>query len=241
MGRKQRLDKILANLGYGTRKEVKELIKNGMVDIDGVNAKDPGEQVDIEEQEVRVGGNKINYRDFIYIMLNKPKGVVSATEDTRDRTVIDLLTDEYKVFKPFPVGRLDKDTEGLLLLTNDGQLAHILLSPKKHVPKTYLAMVRGRVGEDDIMAFKRGVKLDDGYTTMPSRLELLGTGEISSVKVTIYEGKFHQVKRMFKSVNKEVIYLKRLSMGSLVLDETLETGEFRELTPEEIESISFRN
>jgi 16S rRNA pseudouridine516 synthase len=241
MGRKQRLDKILANLGYGTRKEVKALIKSGMVDIDGVIAKNPGEQIDTENQEVKIGGNKINYRDFIYIMLNKPKGVVSATEDTREQTVIDLLTDEYKVFKPFPVGRLDKDTEGLLLLTNNGQLAHSLLSPKKHVPKTYLAEVRGRVGENDIKAFERGVKLDDGYITMPSKLELLERGEISTVKVTIHEGKFHQVKRMFKSVNKEVIYLKRLSMGSLVLDESLETGEFRELTPEEIGSVSSRN
>jgi 16S rRNA pseudouridine516 synthase len=159
--------------------------------------------------------------------------------ETRDRekTVVDLLTEELKSFKPFPVGRLDKDTEGLLLLTNDGQLSHSLLSPKKHVPKTYLAEISGRVGEEDIKAFAAGIVLDDGYKTLPSQLEVLERGGISIIKVTIYEGKFHQVKRMFKAVGKEVTYLKRLSMGELKLDESLVTGEFRELSKEELKVI----
>lgn len=236
MGR-QRLDKILANLGYGTRKEVKEFIKSGVVEVDGVIAKDPGQQVDPEEQEIKFGGKALFYREYVYIMLNKPQGVISATEDTKDRTVIDLLTDDYKVFTPFPVGRLDKDTEGLLLLTNDGQLAHNLLSPKKHVPKAYLAKVKGRVDDNDIKDFAEGIVLEDGYRTMPSQLEILERGSISTVKVTIHEGKYHQVKRMFKSVGKEVIYLKRLSMGNLKLDESLDTGEFRELTEQELKII----
>ncbi|HRU41974.1 MAG TPA: 16S rRNA pseudouridine(516) synthase, partial [Candidatus Diapherotrites archaeon] len=174
----------------------------------------------------------------IYIMMNKPQGVISATEDSRERTVIDLLSDEFKAFKPFPVGRLDKDTEGLLLLTNDGQLAHRLLSPKKHVPKTYIAKVAGRVSEEDAEAFSNGVTLEDGYRTMASRLEILVRGSISLVEVTIYEGKFHQVKRMFQAVGKEVIFLKRISMGELKLDETLEPGEYRELNEEELRILS---
>lgn len=237
---RQRIDKILSNMGHGTRKEVKELIKSGLVEIDGVVAKDPGQQVEPEVQEIKLGGNRLLYRDYIYVMMNKPQGVISATEDPRERTVIDLLTDEIKAFKPFPVGRLDKDTEGLLLLTNDGQLSHSLLSPRKHVPKTYLAKVRGGVGEEDVKAFAEGIVLDDGYRTMPSQLELLERGSISLVKVTIYEGKYHQVKRMFKAVDKEVIYLKRLSMGELILDESLKTGEFRELTKREMEIINIK-
>jgi 16S rRNA pseudouridine516 synthase len=163
--------------------------------------------------------------------------VISATEDSRERTVVDLLSDEFKAFSPFPVGRLDKDTEGLLLLTNDGQLTHRLLSPKKHVPKTYLAKIMGRVTEEDVEAFGRGVTLEDGYRTMPSKLKILESDDVSQVEITIYEGKFHQVKRMIKAVNKEVIYLKRISMGELKLDETLELGDFRELNENELRII----
>jgi len=238
MGTRQRIDKILSNMGYGTRKEVKELISGGLVEIDGIVVKEPGQQVMADSQEIKVGGRKLLYKDFIYIMMNKPQGVISATEDSREKTVIDLLPDEFKAFKPFPVGRLDKDTEGLLLLTNDGQLAHRLLSPKKHVPKTYMAKVAGRVSEEDVEAFGKGVILEDGYKTMASKLEILVRGSISLVEVTIYEGKFHQVKRMFQAVGKEVIFLKRISMGELKLDETLEPGEYRELNEEELRILS---
>ena len=238
MGARQRIDKILSNMGYGTRKEVKELISGGLVEIDGIVVKEPGQQVMADSQEIKVGGRKLLYKDFIYIMMNKPQGVISATEDSRERTVIDLLPDEFKAFKPFPVGRLDKDTEGLLLLTNDGQMAHRLLSPKKHVPKTYIAKVAGRVSEEDVEAFGKGVILEDGYKTMASKLEILVRGSISLVEVTIYEGKFHQVKRMFQAVGKEVIFLKRISMGELKLDETLEPGEYRELNEEELRILS---
>lgn len=233
MGTRQRVDKILSNMGYGTRKEVKELIKSGLVEIDGIVAKDPGQQVEAESQEIKVGDKKLFYKDYIYIIMNKPQGVISATEDSRERTVVDLLPDEFKAFDPFPVGRLDKDTEGLLLLTNDGQLSHKLLSPKKHVPKTYFAKIMGRVTEEDVEAFSRGVVLEDGYKTMPSQLAVLERGSISQIEVTIYEGKFHQVKRMFQSVGKEVVYLKRISMGELKLDEALKPGDFRELDKEE--------
>ncbi|MGE5630115.1 MAG: pseudouridine synthase [Caulobacteraceae bacterium] len=238
MADRQRIDKILSNLGHGTRKEVKELIKSGLVEVDGIVDRDPGMLVEANSQEIRVGGKKLNYREFIYIMMNKPQGVVSATEAPREKTVVDLLPDEMRAFNPFPVGRLDKDTEGLLLLSNDGQLSHRLLSPKKHVPKVYLTRVDGRITEKDVAAFGEGITLDDGYKTLPSGLEVLERGGISLAKVTIYEGKYHQVKRMFKAVGKEVIYLKRLSMGELILDETLELGEFRELSTEELEILN---
>ncbi|MGE7055777.1 16S rRNA pseudouridine(516) synthase, partial [Paenibacillus glucanolyticus] len=173
----------------------------------------------------------------------KPPGVVSATEDLRDRTVLDLLDKDYLVFEPFPVGRLDKDTEGLLLLTNDGKLAHELLSPRKHIPKTYEAIVEGRVGEEDARLFAAGVTLDDGYATMPAELVIHSYEErddgviLSRISLTIHEGKFHQVKRMFEAVGKKVVYLKRVSMGELRLDKSLEIGTYRELTEEELALI----
>jgi 16S rRNA pseudouridine516 synthase len=170
-------------------------------------------------------------------MLNKPGGYLSATEDSVQETVIDLLEMEDAVYKPFPVGRLDKDTEGLLLLTNDGQLSHQLLSPKKHVPKTYYATILGKVTEEDAAAFKQGVELDDGYITKPASLVILSADEQSEIHITITEGKFHQVKRMFEAVGKKVTYLKRISMGPLLLDESLELGEYRELTEEEVEAL----
>jgi len=237
MNKRQRLDKILSNLGYGTRKEVKDLIKAGAVEIDGGIAKDVGMQVDPLIQKIKVNNKELIYREFIYVMMNKPQGVVSATEDNRDETVVDLLDSSLQAFDPAPVGRLDKDTEGLLLLTNDGQLAHRLLSPKKHVPKTYFAHIEGRVGEPDIKAFEKGVTLDDGYETMPAQLKILVQGEISQIEITIYEGKFHQVKRMFQAVDKKVVYLKRISMGKLKLDESLDNGEYRELTEEELQLL----
>lgn len=228
---------MLANIGYGSRKDVKKLLKAGAVQIDGVKIKDAKQHVDPETQTVTVYGEEVEYREFIYLMMNKPPGILSATEDDRQETVVDILQEEDQVFNPFPVGRLDKDTEGLLLLTNDGQLSHRLLSPKKHVPKKYFAIIEGRVTEEDIDAFKTGVTLDDGYLTKPGHLDILKSGSISEIELTITEGKFHQVKRMFEAVGKKVTYLKRLTMANLVLDETLELGEYRELTEEELEAL----
>lgn len=232
-----RIDKMLANLGFGSRKEVKQLLKSGAVKLNDMVVKDSKQQVDPERDVVTLNGEIVEYRQYIYLMMNKPQGVISATEDTNDETVIDLLAVEDQVFEPFPVGRLDKDTEGLLLITNDGQLAHRLLSPKKHVPKMYYALIDGRVTDDDVKAFKNGVMLDDGYLTKPGELVILKTGEMSEIELTITEGKFHQVKRMFQAVGKRVVYLKRMTMGPLRLDEDLELGEYRELTEEEIEQL----
>ena len=241
LSKKQRIDKILSNLGYGSRSELKKICKNGLVKVNGKVINNPGVQVDVENDEIIFDGEKVTYKEFIYLMLNKPDGYISATFDKRDPIVLDLIDKEDLVFEPFPVGRLDKDTEGLLVLTNDGQLAHRVLSPKKHVPKTYYAKIEGVVTEDDIKAFAKGVTLDDGYETMPAELVILKSDEISEIELTIHEGKFHQVKRMFESVDKKVIYLKRLSMGKLQLDKNLALGEYRELTDEEIKMIEERD
>lgn len=233
-----RLDKLLAHTGFGTRSEIKQLVKRGAVSVNGRTVKDSGQQVHPERDEIDVDGEPVVYREFVYLMLNKPQGVVSATEDTRDRTVLDLIDSRYAHFDLFPVGRLDKDTEGLLLLTNDGKLAHQLLSPRKHVPKTYYAEVEGAVDESDKAVFARGVTLDDGYVTMPAELVILHRGnpaqsELSRIELAIMEGKFHQVKRMFQSVGKRVVFLKRIAMGPLKLDPNLPAGKYRELTEKE--------
>ncbi len=266
-----RLDKMLGNLGYGTRSGIKILIKQGAVTVNGQLVKDHGLQIDPNKDEVVLDGETIRYRDTVYVLLHKPAGVVSATEDSRDRTVIDLLDEDLTVLSPFPVGRLDKDTEGLLLITNDGKLSHELLSPRKHVPKTYRALVAGEVDSQDGEAFLKGVALDDGYVTMPAQLQVLARtrggdapaaeepkfaaemteaimlvpeqeefeapAALSWIELTIHEGKFHQVKRMFEAVGKKVLYLRRVSMGPLKLDPDLAPGEWRELTEEEVESL----
>ncbi|WP_186578328.1 pseudouridine synthase [Aquibacillus kalidii] len=232
-----RIDKLLANMGFGSRKEVKSLLKKGVVKRNEEVIKNSSTHVDPANEIIKVMDEVLEYREHIYLMMNKPPGVVSATEDNRDETVIDLLEPEDVVMEPFPVGRLDKDTEGLLLITNDGKLAHQLLSPKKNVGKTYYAKIEGRVTEEDVEKFKLGVTLDDGYETKPGDLCILNRGEISEIELTITEGKFHQVKRMFEAVDKKVIYLKRLSMGTLVLDEDLELGQYRELTDEEYQYL----
>ncbi|MBK3496069.1 rRNA pseudouridine synthase [Viridibacillus sp. YIM B01967] len=232
-----RLDKLLSNMGYGSRKEVKQLLKMKAVTVDGVVEKDVSKHVDPVEQNVSVLGERVHYQEFIYLMMHKPPGVISATEDLHDQTVIDLLEPFHAHFEPFPVGRLDKDTEGLLLITNDGTLTHNLLSPKKHVPKVYYAKIDGEVTTEDIEAFSKGVMLEDGYMTKPGELVILNAGPTSEIELTISEGKFHQVKRMFESVGKKVTYLKRLSMGALQLDEELALGEYRELTEEELNSL----
>ncbi|MEH7400257.1 MULTISPECIES: pseudouridine synthase [Bacillaceae] len=236
-----RIDKILANMGYGSRKEVKSLLKQGVVKVGDNIVKSPKEHVDIEQQVVTVNGEVVEYKEFVYLMMNKPPGVISATEDSEHETVIGLLEYEDIIFEPFPVGRLDKDTEGLLLITNDGHLAHQLLSPKKHVPKKYYATIDGVVTEADIKAFEKGVTLEDGYLTKPGYLTILKSGEESEIELVIMEGKFHQVKRMFEAVGKKVTYLKRLEMGPLKLDEELELGEYRELTDEEIDLLKSVN
>ncbi|MFD1019102.1 pseudouridine synthase [Thalassobacillus hwangdonensis] len=236
-----RIDKLLANMGYGTRKEVKNLLKTGAVKVNETPVKSPKVHVDPEADQVTVQGEAVEYREFIYLMMNKPDGLISATEDVSETTVVDILEPEDIIFNPFPVGRLDKDTEGLLLLTNDGKLAHQLTSPKKDVGKLYYATIDGEVTEDDIKAFSEGVVLDDGYHTKPGRLTILSSGAESEIELTITEGKFHQVKRMFEAVGKHVTYLKRLKMGTLELDETLEPGEYRELTDEEITYLKSLN
>ncbi|MWV43778.1 pseudouridine synthase [Paenibacillus sp. HJL G12] len=234
-----RLDKVLTHMGYGSRSEIKKYVKQGFITVNGVRAKDSGMHVHPEEDVILLDGERIVYKEFIYVMLHKPPGVVSATEDNRDRTVLDLLEPAILAFEPFPVGRLDKDTEGLLVLTNDGKLAHELLSPKRHVPKTYTALVSGDVNEKDVEQFGKGVTLDDGYVTLPGELVILQQERredevISRIELTIHEGKFHQVKRMFEAVGKKVLYLKRIRMGNLNLDAELKLGEYRELTDAEL-------
>ncbi|EAC2131067.1 Ribosomal small subunit pseudouridine synthase A [Listeria monocytogenes] len=226
-----RLDKLLSHTGFGSRKEVKPLLKSGAVVVNGTIQKDSKTQVNPDKDQITVHGTPVVYQEFVYFMLHKPQNVVSATEDNVSETVIDLLAQEDTLTDPFPVGRLDKDTEGLLIITNDGTLAHKLLSPKKHIDKTYYAKIDGDVTAEDVEAFAAGIELDDGYTCKPARLEIITPNEI---KVTIQEGKFHQVKRMFAARGKSVSYLKRISMGNLQLDESLALGEYRPLTEAEL-------
>ncbi len=229
-----RLDKILSHMGIGTRTEIRKMMKKGLVSVNGEIIKDPALKINPEESSIFVAGEPVIYKKFIYLMMNKPAGYLSATTDEHDKTVLDLLAPEHRIFAPFPVGRLDKDTEGLLLLTNDGKMGHHLTAPRRHVPKTYYALIKGEVSEADVKAFSQGVILDDGYKTLPARLTILKTGLRSEIELIIYEGKYHQVKRMFQAQGKEVIYLKRIKMGPLVLDESLATGAYRELTSEEL-------
>ena len=234
----ERIDKILSNLGHGTRKEVKALLKKGKVEVDGVIASDSAMKVDPDKAIIKVSGEEIKYRKYIYLIMNKPAGVVSATTDNYDETVIDLIDDQYQAFKPFPIGRLDKDTVGLLLITNDGELNHKLIAPKNHVDKVYYAEINKSVDERDIDAFKKGVVIDGGYKCMPAILEVLKADENGSeVMITIQEGKFHQVKRMFESVDKKVVFLRRVSFGPLKLEGNLPEGQYRELSEEEIDLL----
>ena len=206
-----------------------------MVQVNGITIKDSAMKVDPEKDKIVINGEEILYREFIYLMMNKPAGVISATFDNKDETVIDLLEVEHQVFEPFPVGRLDKDTVGLLLLTNDGDLNHRLISPKWKVDKVYFAKIDQKVTQEDIEKFKHGITLDDGYRCKEAILEIQKASEEGSeIVLTIQEGKFHQVKRMFEAVGKKVTYLKRIEFGTLPLDEDLEEGEYRELTEEEI-------
>ena len=233
-----RLDKYLAEMGVGTRQEVKKQIRQGKAAVNGTVVKAADTKIDETSDEVTISGRNISYVSYEYYMLNKPAGVVSATEDRRDTTVIDLIK-EKKRKDLFPVGRLDKDTEGLLLITNDGDLAHRLLAPKKHVDKVYYAKIDGMVTEEDVKRFAEGIDIgaEEEEMTKPAKLDIMKSAEESEIRLTIHEGKFHQVKRMFLAVGKEVTYLKRERMGTLCLDENLKPGEYRLLTEEEIENV----
>lgn len=229
-----RLDKALANQGFGSRKVVKKFIRKGLVAVNDETVKDGSMKVNPEIDQITVNGQLLKYRKYIYLMLNKPIGVVSATRDPVEKVVIDLLDPEYQKFSLFPAGRLDKDTEGLILLTNDGDLSHRLLSPKNEVEKVYEAKIRGQVTEDDVEQFQNGIELKDGYVTKSAKLEILNSSHLSHVKITIKEGKYHQIRRMFAALGKKVVELKRLQLGPLKLDPLLKQGEYRELTENEI-------
>ncbi|WP_285823910.1 pseudouridine synthase [Schaedlerella arabinosiphila] len=233
---KLRLDKYLADMGLGTRSEVKQAVRKGRVQVNGQTVREPEYKTDTETDQVWFDGQPAAYREYEYYMLNKPAGVISASEDPRERCVVDLI-ESRKRKDLFPVGRLDKDTEGLLLITNDGGLAHRLLSPKKHVDKVYYARVQGRVTQEDAELFRRGVDIGEKKKTLPAELRILNAGEISEIELTIREGKFHQVKRMFHAAGKEVLYLKRLQMGPLRLDESLKPGEYRTLNTQELDIL----
>ena len=235
-----RLDKFLANAGLGSRKEVKSIIKDGRVLVNNHFIKSDKYNIDELNDKIYVDNELIEFHQFYYILLNKPAGYVSSTEIERNYPPVTDLVSEYNFAKIFPVGRLDVDTTGVLLLSNNGQLAHKLLSPKYHVDKTYLVTTDYPLQKEMIVAFEKGVILDDGYETMPSQLKILKSDDMSEIELTIHEGKFHQVKRMFESVGKKVVYLKRLSMGKLKLDESLGLGEYRELTEEEVKLIEER-
>ena len=233
-----RLDKYLCETGFGTRSQVKDLLKKGQVMVNGEVVKKPELKINETTDQIICQGKKASYQKNIYLMLHKPAGVVSATEDNREKTVLDLVRPEDRKNSLFPVGRLDKDTEGLLLLTDDGELAHRLLSPKKHVDKTYYAKIDGQVTEEHVKQFREGLDIGDEKKTLPAVLTILLSGPVSEIEVTIHEGRFHQIKRMFEAVGCKVTYLKRLSMGSLVLDETLPPEEYRPLTEAELEGLT---
>ena len=234
-----RLDKYLVACAVGSRTEVKNFLKAGRVTVNGKKEKSAKLQINEDTDEICFDGQKLTYEEFVYYMMNKPQGVISVTEDPQHKTVLDLLDDLARSKEVFPVGRLDIDTHGLLLLTNDGQLAHALLSPKRHVDKTYLAQVNGIMTQEDVETFAQGIPLKD-FTCQPAKLELVSIDREknqSLVRVTIAEGKFHQVKRMIAYCGKEVVDLQRLTMGTLTLDEGLKRGEWRRLTKEELEAL----
>ena len=243
-----RLDRFLANSGVGTRKEVKDLLKKRGIKVNGVTVTDGSTRIDENSDAVEYKEKKIEYKPFIYIMMNKPKGVISATEDERHRTVLDLLENKYRTYSLFPVGRLDIDTEGLLLLTNDGMLAHNLLSPNKHIDKKYYVELKNPLSEKDVKELEAGMELESGFITKEAKVEIIENADIplnrttgekkaSKTYITIKEGKYHQVKRMFKAVGNKVEYLKRIKMGKLELDNKLGLGQYRELTEEELKGL----
>ena len=256
-----RLDKYLSDMGVATRSESKKIIKAGRITVDGEVITDPAFHVS-DTHSVSFDGTPLSYREHIYYMLNKPQGVITATKDNSKKTILDLINQEDRIRELFPVGRLDKDTEGLLLITDDGALAHELLSPKKHVDKTYRAIVTGEVTQEDIVSFAKGLEIDGGEICLPALLIVESTtplkhlsaeyhkkfppksegtlapdDTLSFIRITIREGKYHQIKRMCKRCGHEVLYLKRLTMGPLTLDESLPLGAYRPLTSEEVSDL----
>lgn len=228
-----RLDKFLANSGIGSRKEVKELIKQGLVFVNEERIKKSDKNIDEINDVIKIGAKCIKYRKYVYIMLNKPQNVISATEDNKHKTVIDLING-YDTYNIFPVGRLDIDTEGLLLLTNDGKLSHNLLSPKKHIEKEYFVKLKENITDIDINKVENNIELEDGYICKKAKIKRISENELN---ITITEGKFHQVKRMFKAIDNEVVFLKRIRMANIFLDKNLKLGDYRELSNDELKGL----
>lgn len=237
MAERMRLDRMISNMGRGSRKEVRIAVKQGRVTVNGVTAKKSDQYVMAGQDVVIYGGELVPYEKYIYLMMNKPAGYVSANEDKRDATVMELLDYPWCNMELFVAGRLDKDTTGLLILTNNGKFSHNMLAPKKHVPKMYEAEIAGCVTPREVEMFAKGITIDGGYCCQPAQLEILQAGEHSHIRLTIWEGKFHQVKRMFEAVGMQVTALCRICMGGLHLDESLQPGEVRPLTRGEVESI----
>ena len=233
-----RLDKFISTTTTLSRAEAKKIIKKGIL-INDILVKSPDYKVDEINDQVIVNGDRLFYQKYVYIMMNKPQNVISATDDAIDKTVVDLLEEKDRIYKVFPVGRLDKDTEGLMLLTNDGDLAHKLISPKKDVEKKYYVEVSGKLKEEHLVLVKEGLVIDEGYKCKSARLEIIESSEVNSIAyIYITEGKFHQVKRMMKALGTTVTYLKRLSIGTLELDKNLKLGEYRYLTDKEIKNLN---
>ena len=233
-----RLDKFISATTTLSRAEAKKVIKKGIL-INDKLIKTPDYKIDEINDQVIVNGNRLFYQKYVYIMMNKPQNVISATEDAIDKTVVDLLEEKDRIYKVFPVGRLDKDTEGLMLLTNDGNLAHKLISPKKDVEKKYYVEVSGELKEEHLSLVKEGLVIDEGYKCKSARLEALESSKVKSIaNIYITEGKFHQVKRMMKALGTTVTYLKRLSIGTLELDKNLKLGAYRYLTDKEIKNLN---
>lgn len=236
MAKQLRLDKFLCDFGVGTRSEVKTLLKKGLVTVNESVVKVPDVKIYPDQDVITYQGQILKYQEFYYYMLHKPAGVITATEDSQQDTVMSLLGEDFRK-DLFPVGRLDKDTEGLLLITNDGELSHALLSPRKHVPKTYLVQVPENLNHSQIEALEKGVDIGDDKTTMPAKAEVV---DEEHILLTIHEGRYHQVKRMLAAVGSQVLYLKRMTFGPLVLDEKLEKGSYRALTASEVEQLRNR-
>ncbi|WCL50020.1 pseudouridine synthase [Leptospira sp. GIMC2001] len=233
MNKTERVDKILSNLGIGTRKEVKYFLRDKRVKLNGNIVTDAGTKVKPDDQ-LQYDDEILDWKEFVYYMINKPTGCITATEDPNEKTIMDYLSERDQGKKLFPIGRLDKDTEGFLILTNDGMLNHNLTSPKHHIYKTYLVHVDKDLEKSDILAFEKGVTLDEGYVCLPAKLEIL---DKTQAIVQIREGKFRQIRRMFTALGKEVVYLKRTKMGDLPLDDSLDLGQYRELTEDELEIL----
>lgn len=234
----ERLDKIIANSGTLSRKEVHRLIKSGAVSVNGITTKDRGFCIDPETAEIKINGQSVSLEKYVYIMLNKPEGVVSATKDPTEKTVVDLVPAELKKKNLFPAGRLDRNTTGFVLITDNGDFAHKILSPKNHIEKTYEARLAERIDEESLKKVAEGITLGDGTECLPAKVKVLEDGENPLIEIKICEGKYHQIKRMFAAVGNAVIELKRVKMGELSLDENLAPGECKILSKEEVELIN---